>query len=301
MQQELLELLEKGSTREEVMNHFNWTESQFHWYFKKFLPEKSIKHYSKHVNHKYFQKLNNGKKCYLLGFLLADGCITSQKKSGELNCFSIALKESDKVILELFKQEISKDLNIQLYENSDGYKVCKIQWTSESMVKDLLKYVTHLHRKSFNTEMDINLDLIPDEYFGDFLRGLMDGDGTIKNSSPRIEILFSSEKIANKIKNKLKTLFPNYLNVRISKDEYYSKENDEKRNIPIYRLFISSGEKGLNDYFLIQNMLFYLNVFYYFLYNDSKFFLPRKKARFIEYRANFLNKIGLESSVEHRE
>jgi len=300
--EEFLELLEQGDTKEEIMNKFGWCSTNFHKYFKECFPGRSIKHYSKKVDHKYFKNLNSANKCYLLGFFLADGCLSSQNKKGILSCFQVSVKREDENILNFFKEEISKELTLQHYENADGYKVSKIQWTSENMANDLLQYVSSLKRKSFDGEFDINMESVPDIYFGDFLRGLLDGDGTVKLGFPKIEILFSSKVFAEKIQSKLRKLVP-LINVSIIEDSHYSKSENEKRTCKIYRLFISASTgSGMKPKpFHQMNILYYINVFYYFLYNNSKFYLPRKKLRFTEYRAKFQDFERLENSVEHSE
>lgn len=252
----------------------------------------------KFVNSDYFEKIDNGRKAYLLGFLIADGCIVSQKRDKQLNHIIICLKESDIEILEFFKSEICPGANIQISVNKNGYKTCKIQWTSEKMIKDLEKYMSSLHRKSFDANFIVNLDNIPNKYFRDFFRGFMDADGTVKNNFPKIELLFNSKAFAESFKDKLNTLFPS-INSYIKEDGKYSEV--EVRKVPLFRLFISSQEKKKGVSFIQRdkNIYNYVTNFYDFLYKDADFYMSRKKERFTKYRANFLNSERSKSSVEH--
>ena len=252
----------------------------------------------KFVNSDYFEKIDNGRKAYLLGFLIADGSIISQKVNKQLNHIIICLKESDIEVLEFFKSEICPNANIQISTNKNGYRTCKIQWTSEKMVKDLAQYMSSLHRKSFDTDFMVNLVNIPAEYFRDFFRGFMDADGTIKNNFPKIELLFNSKTFAESFKEKLNGLFLS-INSYIKEDTHYSKS--EVRKVPLFRLFISSQEKkkGINFIQRDQNIYNYVTNFYDFLYKNADFYMSRKKERFTKYRANFLNSERSKSSVEH--
>lgn len=252
----------------------------------------------KFVNSDYFEKIDNGRKAYLLGFLIADGSIISQKVNKQLNHIVISLKESDLEILEFFKSEICPNANIQIGTNKNGYKTCKIQWTSEKMVKDLKQYMSTLHRKSFDTDFMVSLDNIPNKYFRDFFRGFMDADGTVKNKFPKIELIFNSKKFAESFKKKLNILFPS-VNSYIKEDGQYSKT--EVRKVPLFRLFVSSQEKkkGTNFIQRDKNIYNYVTNFYDFLYKDADFYMSRKKERFTKYRANFLNSERSKSSVEH--
>jgi hypothetical protein len=252
----------------------------------------------KFVNNDYFEKIDNGKKAYLLGFLIADGSIVSQKVNKQLNHIIVCLKESDIEILEFFKSEICPEANIQVSTNVNGYKTCKIQWTSEKMVKDLEKYMSSLHRKSFDTSFMVNFDNIPNEYFRDFFRGFMDADGCIKNKFPKIELLFNSKQFAELFKNKLNELVSD-VNSYIKEDSHYSFF--KPRKVPLFRLYISSQEKrkGINFIERDKNIYNYVTNFYDFLYKDVDFYMSRKKERFTKYRANFLNSKRSKSSVEH--
>jgi hypothetical protein len=252
----------------------------------------------KFVNNDYFEKIDNGKKAYLLGFLIADGSIVSQKVNKQLNHIIVCLKESDIDILEFFKSEICPEANIQVSTNVNGYKTCKIQWTSEKMVKDLEQYMSSLHRKSFDSNFMVNLENIPTQYFRDFFRGFMDADGCIKNKFPKVELLFNSERFAEAFKNKLNELVPD-INSYIKEDSQYSPS--KSRKVSLFRLYISSQEKkkGINFIKRDKNIYNYVTTFYDFLYKDADFYMSRKKERFTKYRANFLNSERSKSSVEH--
>ena len=49
-------------------------------------------------NEEYFNVIDSEKKAYLLGYFLADGCVTNP--SNGKKCISMCLQEQDKYILE---------------------------------------------------------------------------------------------------------------------------------------------------------------------------------------------------------
>jgi len=288
IREKIQQLMLQDLSREEIIDKMGWSERQFYWNRKKFFPDISFRSLKK-VNHLYFEKINTHKKAYLLGFFIADGHLRSQRTDKQLNCFIVSVKREDEIILKFFISEICPEATLQHSKLKNGYEISKIQWTSVNMAKDISKYISNFHRKSYNENLDIDMSYISDEFFPSFLRGLIDGDGTVKLNFPRVELLFSSNLFANKLKMRILNLLPS-LNVRIVKDNSYSKKDNKKRSKTLYRLHINSslgsGGNGIKRYL---EQLYYIHVFYNFLYYNSEFFLQRKKSRFTEYRANFLN------------
>lgn len=256
---------------------------------------------TKQIDQDYFSKIDTPNKAYLLGFFIADGCISSQlKKTKELNCFSIALKNSDKEVLYFFQKELSKELTVQTYSTKNGYKISKIQWTSIKMVKDLYQYANVWYKKSYDLTFKINFNNIPDELFRHFFRGFLDGDGMIKKGSCSVELIFNNLQVATGFGEKFQQTYKHAC-FYIKKDEYYSIRDNTKRNVPLYRFFIKSQRKikGISHVDRDNYRKLYMTDFYDFLYKDAEFFLKRKKDRFSEYRAKLLNNERLVTSVEH--
>jgi hypothetical protein len=118
------------------------------------------------VNDAYFESIDTPQKAYWLGFIAADGCVSSTK-----NAIVIALQQQDKCLLEQFKQDICFSGEVKDYNNK--YNVSKIYITSKKMKEDLSKWGIVPRKTNILTWPDINQNFYPD-----FIRGYFDGDGS---------------------------------------------------------------------------------------------------------------------------
>lgn len=141
-------------------------------------------------NENYFNDIDTPNKAYFLGLLYADGCITNNKNS----CY-IKLKESDRYIIEKFKEEIDSQKPLyyrksEIVKGTDyvGKAQYKLELNSQLLIKDLYKWgVTQ--NKSLSIQFPTNIS-----YMRDFIRGFFDGDGCIYNSQNRIMLNFVSNE-----------------------------------------------------------------------------------------------------------
>lgn len=125
--------------------------------------------FKKPLNEHYFEEINSEKKAYLLGYLMADGCITERKNSQ--TCIGMQLKSDDAYILEEMKSEFQSDNKIG-YNPKRDHSQFKIH--SDIMAKDLAKYGAVPRKTGIEKFPE---ELIPEEYIHDFIRGFFDGDG----------------------------------------------------------------------------------------------------------------------------
>jgi hypothetical protein len=122
----------------------------------------------KNIDSNYFTVMNH-ENVYWLGLILADGCINKKNK------FELTLKDREHI--ELFKECLKSEHKISPKEiNGELYH--RISFSDTQIVNDLKKYGI-LPNKS---NIDFHLPDIPDEFFNDFLRGIIDGDGMIYSS-----------------------------------------------------------------------------------------------------------------------
>lgn len=129
-------------------------------------------------DHFYFSSIDKPEKAYLLGLLITDGWVNTEK-----NEVGIQLQENDLWLIEWIKNQIqsphkilrttkglTKYPNGKYYESSPMYRITN---NSMKMVNDLKKYgITD--KKTFITFFPI-LDFYQDC----LLRGILDGDGSI--------------------------------------------------------------------------------------------------------------------------
>lgn len=116
------------------------------------------------VNSNYFQTWNR-ENAYWFGIILADGNI-----SQDLRAFEITLKDKEHV--ERFKRDIQSEHKIGI-KKVNGEEYYRISIKDKTFVNDL--YKKGIVPNKSNT--DFFLPEVPDEFFGDFLRGIIDGDG----------------------------------------------------------------------------------------------------------------------------
>lgn len=193
----------------------------------------------------YFNSIDTENKAYILGFLFADGSVSS---SGYY--LSIDLQERDFEILNIIRTEIclyEPKYIIKTLKNKKYIKLC----ICSKKICDSLMRIGCVPNK---TTMGI-FPLIKNDLYKHFIRGYFDGDGCITSKEgvrPMVTII-GNQNIIDGIYN---TLINNGLkNPKI----FQIKEN-------LLRITISN----LRDCFL----------FYKFIYGESNVFLERKKIKF---------------------
>lgn len=204
------------------------------------------------LNNNPFEDLNNSNVQYWLGFLAADGNISSKKYY-----FSCHQANDDRFHISTFRDFVSKDVNIRIYNNKNGNETYEISVGNKKL---------HQHL--------INLGLTPNksrtlnylgEFTGHFIRGVFDGDGSCStNNIPKITTgspLFRDQLI-------------NYFN-----------ENNIKCN---YR---EKGDKNaINPVFDVQILKNGRENFYNLLYSNYDYCLERKRLKVLNILSR--NKIG---------
>jgi len=148
----------------------------------------------KHLcNENYFEIIDNHKKSYWLGLLFADGYVRQRRqcngKYKQGGIVGLGLKDEDKYMLEQFIIDIESDYNLFI-NIKDNKKYYKIEINSKKMSDDLIK-IGCVERKSLILEPPI----IDEKYIPDFIRGYIDGDGTIGlyNNRFKLSILGTKE------------------------------------------------------------------------------------------------------------
>lgn len=140
-------------------------------------------------------KEESREKYYWLGFLGADGAIVN-------NTLSIELNSIDKNHLCKFNQWCESTAKITDRVNNMGSKCSKTNLNSVELVDYLKKYGL-VQNKGNSFEMVS----IPDLYSIDFIRGYIDGDGTVamKGNQIYLSIVSGNKKIIEQIEEILQT------------------------------------------------------------------------------------------------
>ena len=199
---EYKKLINLEKTTKEITNNLKISTRSINNYAKK-LKIKPKRQNRNKFNIDFFEKIDTEEKAYMLGFISADGYISSNNRT---LCFRISKKDID--IIEKFNKLIDFKNNIIYKENTIDINYCSIK-----MVKDLEKY--GIVRNKTKT---VYLPELEDKLIKHFIRGYIDGDGCI--GKKQVSIIFGSEKM---YRDMLKT-FEKKSKGKISslkKDNYY--------------------------------------------------------------------------------
>ena len=131
-----------------------------------------------YVNEDYFKKWSPN-MAYILGYILADGCIIKGTYTGYSDSLKFGVQLKDKDILEKIKKELSSEHSISINKNAAHLCI-----TSQKIV-DNLKCLGITYRKSLKETVPV----VPKEYKKDFIRGIIDGDGGISFDKRRYPTL----------------------------------------------------------------------------------------------------------------
>lgn len=141
------------------------------------------------LNEKIFEVIESPEQAYWLGVMYSDGYITTKNYT---NYFGISVAEKDKEWLEKFKNFLSYNGEIHLYYTSKGAYVenrpyVRLIIGNNKVVEDLKKLGVVEHK----TKLLKSLPNIP--YMDDFIRGYIDGDGSLAIRLPNLIICGNKE------------------------------------------------------------------------------------------------------------
>ena len=123
-------------------------------------------------NFDYFETIDTSDKAYWLGFIYADGWVIKDKELG------IALKADDVEHLCKFLNNINnKDIKPKMYSVGE-HKACRITISSRKMLQDLERLGVY-QNKSLTISFPMQ-EQLPDKFLFDFIRGYVDGDGSLR-------------------------------------------------------------------------------------------------------------------------
>lgn len=178
-------------------------------------------------NQNIFSQLNTPEKAYWIGFLYADGCITTNG-----HVFSISLKQSDKQ--QLLNLESFLGLQEDILKHDEKTKSWKFAISRKQTYEDLVK-LGFTSNKSYDKTLTV-WNNIPNEYKKDFLMGLWDGDGCITINPSQ------NKQVASLISNNdiLINTIVEYINNNLEKD--FCKAKPRTEGDPYPRIVMASNK-----------------------------------------------------------
>ena len=219
-------------------------------------------------NEHYFDEIDTAEKAYWLGFMYTDGFIQAKRKYSTIKV-GITITASDIHHLEKFKEAVEFTGPIHTYTpekkeySFSGTKpYCRILISSEGLAQGLINHgcITQKSDKLVYPGHDI----VPEEFERDFVRGCIDGDGSIIFYSPEREGLRAPKGLSY---TGTKSMCQGILHF-LGKDEITLHQRYKDRDVDNYQFNIGGNYQVLRM----------LNL----LYKDATVYLDRKYERYLK-------------------
>ena len=217
----------------------------------------------------YFKVIDSEVKAYILGYLVADGSIEEsvrKDRPSKLVRLRFGCASEDDEIIRLIQREIAPNNNLRYYQpKAQNRKPTTIlQICDKELVNDLRTLYNIQPRKTYDANFEF--PNIPQIYERDFIRGFIDGDGSIGDR--HFSIICNSSKFAEQIKDRFLEVVPELKWV-------IYKEN--RKLTPYWSLHFSYSMK-------VRKPIFN------YLYKDATVFLKRKRDKALNTVLNAVDK-----------
>lgn len=173
--------LSKPMTLDDVATKFNLSRPTISKILKDVPRYTKAKIKNPSLKEDFFDIIDSEEKAYFLGLLISDGNVFKDD-TGRQASISITLDLKDEYMLLKFKEILNASTNI----GHDGRGCGQLAVRSNIMAKDLEKYGI-IPRKSFSTFLP-NID---DKYMNHLIRGIFDGDGSIRATQTEVQNRFA--------------------------------------------------------------------------------------------------------------
>lgn len=260
-EEQILDLTKQGLVAREIANIVGIPKRTFDAMLKYYDIGTNNGHIKKDDN--FFDEIDSELKAYLLGYLVADGCVSLElKKNGSYNYrIAFCVSQDDMEVIDMYKKFVFPNNAVCTKDYSkDGVNrkpQVRLRASSKHMVETLInKY--HIHpRKTYDSVF--KFPNIAKHLQLDFIRGLFDGDGTISKQGA-VSIVNGSlpflQDVCLIIQDRIPTATFNY----------YSRQSDTAN---WHICTINTGAKHGTTKQLAK-----------LLYNDKSYYLTRKYNKF---------------------
>lgn len=232
--------------------------------------------YKYKVNHEYFDEINEEYKAYILGLIYADGCV-KQPKGNRQKCLTISLQEEDGYILDKFSNDACGGskylLNPPAVQKRGWKKRSVVNIASTHLCNKLIEIGCNI-RKS---QVGMQFPNIDSKWHSHFIRGFMDGDGSIIVQKMKYNYIRKTTNIRKDThiqQYKLRIAFcstDRKFLLKIAEILGISKPyiGEKLRKQMVYILWIENKGEGVR---ILE-----------FLYSKAKYFFKRKHDKFLEF------------------
>lgn len=212
-------------------------------------------------NNDYFQQIDTENKAYILGFISADGHISTKKSNKYL---SIEIQKRDKKILQFIKKEIQYSGKIFTTYHK-GKEYCRLKIYGESFVNNIIYHGLD-NQKTDNLKFP---NSVPSNLIRHYIRGLFDGDGCIYIGKYKSKNgIFKDKRKITLISTKIMNDFiSDFIKYRLD-IQFRTSYSVTKKNTKMSTLYLEK----YND----------IKIFLDYLYNDSNLCLERKYNKFLK-------------------
>lgn len=121
-----------------------------------------------------FEVIDTAEKAYIYGFLWADGCLVEQKRKriANIKSVSVCINSKDNCILDFLVKQMGGSWNqVSVYDKRTDKEYDSSRWNL---------YSKEVHDNIMALGFREHSNAVSDELFSHFLRGLIDGDGSIR-------------------------------------------------------------------------------------------------------------------------
>jgi hypothetical protein len=162
---------------------FPYNARQLHKLVKKLgwdIGEKVYKVTTEYTVNDNFFKVWTRESAWVYGWLLTDGSV--EEKSSQIK---LMLKRHDKDVLEKIKYLMKFNGNVYDGSQKDGRQFSYLRICRKEMANDLFNLGMARKEKTFNT----TLPIVNENVFWDLVRGIFEGDGSIRHRTGNTDIL----------------------------------------------------------------------------------------------------------------
>lgn len=240
-EQDIIKDYQAGMSMKILAEKYNWNAASISKMLKAYkIPARTLSqarrnYLSYTLNENSFETITTPDQAYWLGVMYSDGFISIT--NNYTNYFGISVHEKDQEWLQKFKEFLNYNGEIKHYMTTSGYKIntpyARLLIGNNKIVQDLKKLGVVEHKSKL-------INKLPDiPFLDDFIRGYIDGDGSLRKDYPCFQISGNQDFLLS---------LAHYLNIQ------YHIYQDKS----IYSLRYNTNESTYLEKRLYQNAHYYL-------------------------------------------